>query len=96
MIIKEIPEKRIADMTERQFMLRHDNDGGPREPHGRYHRDDYFMIGVVISGQYHLSVDFVDHYMTEGCAVIISPVKSTLRSTNATAMVSCLLFHRNY
>lgn len=83
--ILKIPEKRIADMTERQFVLRHDNDDCPREPHGRYHRDDYFMIGVVTSGQYLLSIDFENHYMTEGCAVIISPgqVHAPLDDSNA-------------
>lgn len=69
----KIPEKRLTEITDRRFMLRYDNDGEARELSGGFHRDDYFMIGVVISGQYTLSVDFEDYQMSEGNAIIISP-----------------------
>lgn len=63
----------MSEFTDRRFMLRYDDDGGVREPFGRYHRDDYFMIGVVISGQHRLSIDFDEHELQAGDAVIVSP-----------------------
>ncbi|MCM1067137.1 MAG: AraC family transcriptional regulator [Muribaculaceae bacterium] len=68
-----IPEKRLTAVTDRRFMLRHDYDGAAREPAGRFHRDDYFLIGVVCAGRYSLSIDFQDFSVAEGNAVIICP-----------------------
>ncbi len=69
----KIPEKKLTDITDRRFMLRYDDDGEARELSGNFHRDDYFLIGVVYSGQYSLSVDFEDYQVPEGNAIIISP-----------------------
>lgn len=63
----------MSEITDRRFMLRYENDGGGREPSGRFHRDDYFMIGVVFSGKHLLSIDFEEMELTEGDAVIVSP-----------------------
>lgn len=70
---EKIPEKRMSEVTDRRFMLRYEDDGGVREPSGRFHRDDYFMIGVVFSGKHPLSIDFEDVELGEGDAVIVCP-----------------------
>ncbi len=67
-----IPEKKLAEITDRQFMIRYNSIN--QRPHiSRFHRDDYFMIGVVTDGHHSLSVDFKEYEMYKGNAVIISP-----------------------
>ncbi|MCM1142178.1 MAG: AraC family transcriptional regulator [Muribaculum sp.] len=69
----KIPEKKLAEITGRRFMLRYNDDGKARVLSDSFHRDDYFLVGVVNSGQYPLSVDFEDYHISEGEAIIISP-----------------------
>lgn len=54
-------------------MLRHNDDGTVREHTHCFHRDDFFLIGVVISGRQHLSVDFEKYELKAGNAIIIFP-----------------------
>lgn len=54
-------------------MLRHNNDGTVREHAHCYHRDDFFLIGVVIAGSRHLSVDFESFELKAGNAIVIFP-----------------------
>ena len=72
-LCNKIPEKKLTELTSRRFILRYDNDGEARELSGNFHRDDYFMIGVVFSGEYSLSVDFENYHVSEGNAIIIFP-----------------------
>lgn len=69
----KIPEHRLTAITDRLFMLRHNDDGAVREHTHCFHRDDYYLVGVVVSGSRHLSVDFEKYELNAGNAIIIFP-----------------------
>ena len=69
----KIPEHRLTAITDRLFMLRHNDDGAVREHTHCFHRDDYYLVGVVVSGSRHLSVDFEKYELKAGNAIIIFP-----------------------
>lgn len=69
----KIPKHKLTAITDRPFMLRHNDDGTVREHTHCFHRDDFFLIGVVISGRQHLSVDFEKYELKAGNAIIIFP-----------------------
>ncbi len=60
-------------MTDRLFMLRYKNDGVVIDHANRFHRDNYFIMGVVISGLHKLSIDFEEYELHDGNAIIILP-----------------------
>lgn len=68
-----IPVKRLAEITDRLFISNHSADGNRHEFHYLPHRDDYYMIGVVTTGQFSLCIDFEDITITSGQALIITP-----------------------
>lgn len=69
----KIPEHRLTTITDRLFMLRHNDDGAEREHAHCFHRDDFFLVGVIISGSQRLSVDFEKYELKAGNAIIIFP-----------------------
>lgn len=69
----KIPEHRLTIITDRLFMLRHNDDGAVREHAHCFHRDDFFLVGVIISGSQRLSVDFEKYELKAGNAIIIFP-----------------------
>lgn len=69
----KIPEHRLTAISDRLFMLRHNDDGAVREHVHCFHRDDFFLVGVVISGSQRLSVDFERYELKAGNAIIIFP-----------------------
>lgn len=54
-------------------MLRHNDDGEVRGHTHCFHRDNFFLIGIIISGSQHLSVDFEKYELKAGNAIIIFP-----------------------
>ncbi len=69
----KIPEHKLTAITDRPFMLGHNDDGEVRRHTHCFHRDNFFLIGIIISGSQHLSVDFEKYELKAGNAIIIFP-----------------------
>lgn len=69
----KIPEHKLTAITDCPFMLRHNDDGEVRGHTHCFHRDNFFLIGIIISGSQHLSVDFEKYELKTGNAIILFP-----------------------
>ena len=67
----EIPVNHLSKVTNGRFMLhtRRNGETNLRHPH----RDDYYMFGIILSGETTLSIDFKDITISTHQAIIVSP-----------------------
>ncbi|MDE5880893.1 MAG: helix-turn-helix transcriptional regulator [Muribaculaceae bacterium] len=67
----EIPVNRLSKVSNGRFMLRTRHNGETNFKHP--HRDDYYMFGIILSGETTLSIDFKDITIYTHQAIVISP-----------------------
>ena len=66
-----IPTLSLSSLSAGKFMFR---PAGPRDAaRNQRHRDDYYLFGIMLSGEQELSVDFRDITVKEHQAIIVSP-----------------------
>ena len=68
-----IPIHRAVDYTDSGIRLKRIVPGRPAEPVEYFHRDDYYVFGVVTGGCCRLAIDFRDCELRAGEAMVLRP-----------------------